>query len=166
MIARPEAATPVRELSAKGLIAIVRDAAAQRSAVWVRVTGKSMNPIVREGDGVLLVSPRANPRPGDVVFLDTTQGPLLHRVVVSTPDAISTRGDSCSTNDPPQRTAACIAQAVAVRRGDHVVALTPRVYVGLGPMARYAAWRVRLFPPIAAVLELAKSFADGDRGRR
>jgi hypothetical protein len=163
-IAPPDVTATARHMSGRSLVELVRGAAAERSALWVRVTGKSMNPIVREGDAVLLVPPFPSPRRGEVVFIDSQTGPLLHRVAAITGGMILTRGDACGTDDPPHPVHSCIAHAAAVRRGGTVIALTPRVYLGLGPLVRYVAWRLRLSAPIASSVRMLRSMVHGQYG--
>jgi hypothetical protein len=144
-----------RVLPPEQLIELVRGVVTSGGALWIHVTGLSMNPIVREGDAVLLERLRRAPQRGDVVLVDAASGPLLHRVRYSDARAVITRGDSTTTDDPPVSPSACLAQAVAVRRGSVTIALTPTLRLGPIPLLWSAAWAVRLRVPAS----IARTFS-------
>jgi hypothetical protein len=139
--------SPARILPPQQLIDLVRGVASAGGALWVQVTGISMNPVIREGDSVLLAGFTRSPRSGDVVFLDIAGTPLLHRVRQVDAGTIVTRGDAARMDDAPAAAAACVAQAVAVRRGSVMVAMTPTLRFGVKALLWFAAWEVRLRVP-------------------
>jgi hypothetical protein len=140
-----------RVLPPHRLTELVRGVVRADGSVWMRVTGISMNPVVREGDAVLLEPLRRAPRRGDVVFVDAASGPLLHRVRHANSREVITRGDAATRDDPSVPPWACLAQAVAVRRGSVTIALTPTLRLGPVALLWSAAWglRLRLPAPIA-----------------
>jgi len=140
-----------RVLPASGLIELVRGVVASGGSLWVRVTGISMNPVLREGDSVLLAPPRRRLRRGDVVFLDFRGRPLLHRVQTNAAGMLVTRGDATCRDDEPVPSDACVAQAVAARRGTTILALTLTLRVGIKPLLWLVAWKIRTgLPPSVA----------------
>ena len=138
---------PTRILSAEGLTEVVRAVVGAGGSLWIRVTGISMNPLVREGDSVLLARLTRPVRRGDVLFLDVEGRPLLHRVRRIASGRIVTRGDSALTDDAPVPAAACVAHALAVRRGPVNIALSPTLRFGAKPLLRLAAWTLRARVP-------------------
>ena len=143
-----ESITPSpRILPADGLIELVRGVVGAGGSVWIRVTGISMNPLLREGDSVLLTALARAPRPGDVLLLAVPGQPLLHRVHRLSGGMIVTRGDAAHTDDLPVPLSASVARALAVRRGSVTVALAPTVRLGIKPLLWLLAWRLRLRMP-------------------
>lgn len=136
-----------RVLPPPDLIDLVRGVVHEGGSLWVQVTGISMNPVVREGDSVLLAAMARPPRRGDVLFLDARGRPLLHRVVRVSPNEIVTRGDSARTDDAPVSPASCVAHALAARRGSVTVALTPTLRFGVKALLWFAAWAIRVRVP-------------------
>lgn len=132
-----------RVLPSETLLDLVRGVVEAGGGVWIRVTGISMNPVLREGDSVLLARLARPPRRGDVLFVDARGTPLLHRVTQRDAHTVVTRGDAARTEDAPVSLVACAAQALAVRRGTALVALTPTLQFGLKALVWYAAWRMR-----------------------
>ena len=142
----PEAPN-ARVIAPGALLDLVRGVVASGGSVWIRVTGISMNPVVREADSVLLTRPRRGPRRGDVVFLDLRGKPVLHRVRVLAPGVLVTRGDAACRDDEPVLPDAYVAQAVAVRRGGVTIALTPTLRFGVMPILWMLAWKFRVRVP-------------------
>jgi hypothetical protein len=58
-----------------------------------------------------------------------------------------TRGDSAQADDAPVPASACVAHAVAVRRGSSTIALTPTLRFGPTALLWSAAWAVRVHLP-------------------
>jgi peptidase S24-like protein len=146
-LAAETARLPARSLPADGLIDLVRTVAGAGGSVWIRVTGISMNPMIREGDSVLLTALAGLPRRGDVVFVDAAGTPLLHRVHRAVNGFVVTRGDAALIDDVPVVPSACVAHAVLVRRGAVTMALAPTARFGLKPLLWLAAWRLRRHVP-------------------
>ena len=140
-----------RVLPPRGLLDLVRGVVQEGGSLWVQVTGISMNPVIRDGDSVLLAGLARGPRRGDVVFLDVGGCPLLHRVTRAESGQIVTRGDAARTDDAPVLPEACVAHALAARRGGVTVALTPTLRFGVKALLWFVAWRIRLHvpPPMA-----------------
>jgi len=143
LLAESSAAPPARILPSRALIELVRGVVNAGGSLWIQVTGISMNPVLREGDSVLLAPFARGPRRGDVLFIDLGDRPLLHRVTRVQPGEIVTRGDAARTDDAPVSPAACVACALAVRRGSITVALTPTLEFGLKGLLWFAAWTIR-----------------------
>ena len=141
-----QAPTRIARVLPESLIEIVRAAVSAGGAIWIRVTGKSMNPLIRHGDRVLLAGLRGAPRRGQVVLLDAGGSPLLHRIVSRDSGSVVTRGDSRRTSDRPHPTSSIVAQALVVRRSGTTICLAPTLAFGLMPLVRAGAWwlRVRL----------------------
>lgn len=146
-LAESSEGTPARVLSPGALLELVRGVVGSGGSIWIRVTGISMNPVLREGDSVLLAAPRRRVRRGDVVFLDVEGTPLLHRVRRHEAGVLVTRGDAACRDDDRVSSDACIAQAVASRRGALTVALTLTLRFGVVPFLRMLAWKVRAGVP-------------------
>jgi hypothetical protein len=142
-LAADTARLAARSLPPDGLIDLVRTVAGAGGSVWIQVTGISMNPMIREGDSVLLTPLARLPQPGDVVFLDAGGTPLLHRVHRVVDGMVVTRGDAALTDDVPVASSACVARAVLMRRGTVIVALAPTVRFGIKPLLWLAAWWLR-----------------------
>jgi hypothetical protein len=70
--------------------------------------------------------------------------PLLHRVVSTSNDEVTTRGDACDAADAPASRSAVVARAVAVARGARITVLAPSLRFGAPALARLAASRARL----------------------
>src|SRR5688500_17309650 len=136
-----------RVLPAQDLIDLVRGVTGAGGSLWVQVTGISMNPMVREGDSVLLAGLTRSPRRGDVVFVDVGGTPLLHRVRELDGGMVLTRGDASLADDAPAPTSACVARALVVRRGSATVALTPTLRFGVKALLWFAAWTIRVRIP-------------------
>jgi hypothetical protein len=85
--------------------------------IWVSTTGTSMYPTLLESDQVLLEA-TADVAIGDIVLLDASGTPLLHRIVRMDGDLITTRGDARLTADATRRRCDVIARAMRARRGE------------------------------------------------
>jgi signal peptidase I len=129
------------------LLDVVRAVVGAGGSLWVRVTGVSMNPMLRDGDSVLLARLARPARRGDVLFVDVGGRPVLHRVRRIDSGLIVTRGDAALTDDPAVPPAACVAHALAVRRGPVTVALSPTFRFGAMPLLWLAAWTIRVRVP-------------------
>ena len=140
---------PARILPPRDLIDLVRGVVGAGGSLWIQVTGISMNPVMQEGDSVLLARLARAPRRGDVLFIDACGRPLLHRVKRIESERIVTRGDAALTDDAPVSPAACVAHALVVRRGPVTVALTPTLRFGVNALLWYAAWEIRVRVPFS-----------------
>jgi hypothetical protein len=99
---------------------VIAECAADFADVRLTVSGRCMEPALREGDVVTLVAPvRRRPRVGDVVLTSSSTGLRLHRLVwAPARGAWRTKADRARTWDPRTREADLIATAVEVRSGD------------------------------------------------
>ena len=136
-----------RTLPADGLIEVVRGVVSTGGSLWMQVTGISMNPLLREGDRVLLTAPTRELRRGDVVLIDAEGSPVLHRVRRLFDGMLVARGDAASTDDPPMPVSRCVARAVAARRGSVTVALVPTFRFGVKALLWFVLWRLRVRVP-------------------
>ena len=136
-----------RSVPPDALIDLVRGVASAGGSVWLQVRGISMNPVIREGDSVLLTALARPPQPGDVLFLDAAGKPLLHRVHRLADGMVVTRGDAALTDDVPVSPSACVARAVVLRRGPVTIALAPTLRFGIKPLLWLAAWQLRIRMP-------------------
>lgn len=150
---------PARVLPADGLLAVARGVTDLGGEVWIRVTGLSMNPLLREGDSVLLSPLTQPPRRGDVLLIDMHGAPLLHRVRRFEGASVVTRGDACQRDDPAAAEASCIGRAIAARRGGSVLVLVPTLRFGVRPLVRYAAWWLRVRIPFPSFGRAAQRFS-------
>jgi hypothetical protein len=141
----------VARVRPEALIEIVRTTVSVGGAIWIRVTGKSMNPIVRHDDRVLITASRGVPRRGAVLLLDAAGTPLLHRVVSHSAGWVITRGDSRKLNDAPHPISSILGRAILVRRGGVAICLAPTLVFGLAPLLRAVAWWFRVRVPLAWV---------------
>jgi hypothetical protein len=150
------AGTPVACVRPEALIEIVRAAVSVGGAAWIRVTGKSMNPIIRHGDRVLIAASRRPPTRGAIMLLDAGGSPLLHRVVRVSGGSVVTKGDSRTVTDKPHLIGSIIGRAVVVRRGSSLVCLAPTLQFGVRPVLLALAWWVRLRLPRAWGIRLPR----------
>lgn len=135
---------PVCEVSGPALLEIARAATGTGGCLWIRVTGKSMNPLIRHGDRVLVAPLRAPARVGQIVLLDSGGAPLLHRIVDIDGGWLITRGDSRRSFDPRLPAAAVLGRVMAVRRGDTVLCVAATFSFGLLPLLRGCVWGLRM----------------------
>jgi peptidase S24-like protein len=138
---------PARVLTPVRLLEVVRGVTEAGGNVWVRVTGISMNPILREGDSVLLGGFARPPQRGDVVLISVAGAPVLHRVVLRDALRVVTRGDAARADDLPVPHSACVGHALLARRESYLVALTPTLRFGVRPFLWFLAWRLRARVP-------------------
>ena len=94
--------------------------------IWINAAGASMHPAIVGGSRVLL-SFSAVPRLGDVVLFERDGRAILHRIVWRRGGTIVTRGDGCSSPEPPMAVTDIRAVALAVDDGR---AVHPLVWAG------------------------------------
>jgi hypothetical protein len=146
-----EAPAQVARVGPEALIEIVRATVSVGGSIWIRVTGKSMNPIIRHGDRVLITRWRGRARRGAVVLLDAAGAPLLHRVVSHGAGSVITKGDGRTMNDEPHPVTSILGHAVVVRREGVTICLAPTLTFGTAPLLRAVAWWFRTRVPEAWV---------------
>jgi hypothetical protein len=146
-------------VEARTLVEIARVVLEEKGSFWLRITGSSMSPLLRESDSVLLIGGETA-QVGDVVFVDAGGLPILHRLVACADHVIQTKGDACAAVDPDVPTGAVLARAILARRGDTLIALIPTARFGLRPFARYLFWLV-----YRQLRELRRTLGPYARGR-
>lgn len=90
--------------------------------LWINAAGESMQPTIAGGSRVLL-SFSARPRLGDVILFEREGRAILHRIVWRKGRTVVTRGDACTSPEPPMVLAEVRAVALAVDDGREVEAL-------------------------------------------
>ncbi len=155
------APTRVARVRPEALVEIVRATVSIGGAIWIRVTGKSMNPIIRHGDRVFVTALRGMPRRGMVLLLDANGTPLLHRVASYRVGWVVTKGDSRTMNDEPHAVTAILGRAVVVRRGRATICLAPTLAFGFAPLVRGVAWWLRTRVPNTWFVQLRQVRAHG-----
>lgn len=110
---------------------------------WIRATGGSMWPTIRDGDEVLVTAPIGDPRIGQVVLVEASARLVLHRVARAA-GRLTTIGDASEQEDGPLRPGAIVATAIAARREGRTIALAPTLRFGPAAVARWAAYAIRL----------------------
>jgi SOS-response transcriptional repressor LexA len=134
--------------------AVIRDILDRGAAVRIRVTGRSMRPILCPGD-IVVVRPADEVARGDIVAVLDTHGRLIvHRITKIDGDTIVTQGDAVHLEDPPAARSAVIGRVEERMRDSgstdfrsrrwqfagRSIAMTRRVGVDrlvLGPMRRF-----------------------------
>lgn len=102
--------------------AALRDCLADFPAVRFTVTGRCMDPVIRDGDRVVLAAPsRHPPRFGDIVLVRQEDGLRLHRLVwcpslAGPRRSWRTRADRGDRLDPPFSSGDLLGSVVAVER--------------------------------------------------
>lgn len=132
-----EAGPPTHRVAGASDMPRIREVVAAGGEIWLPVSGRSMTPTIGVGDSVLLARPTRGPRAGDIVLSSGPTLPMLHRVAAVDGATVVTVGDACDGPDAPVGHDAIVAQAVAVRRGSVVAALTPTLRFGVGPLVRF-----------------------------
>jgi hypothetical protein len=151
-----EAPARVARVRPEVLLEVVRAAVGVDGAIWLRVTGKSMNPIIRHGDRVLIVACPSVPARGAVVLMDAGGVPLLHRIVSHRGGSVITRGDNRSVADQPRPATSIVGRALVVRRDGTAVCLAPTLAFGVAPLLRAVAWWLRMRLPGAWAVRLGR----------
>jgi len=103
---------------------------------YVSVTGRSMYPIIREGDQVLVSLGCAGIRRGDVIVFRLEGVLIAHRVLsIGRTDAgyrLVTKGDNVPYFDDPLSDNQIVGRVLAVKRGDRHVRFDTLVWQVLG----------------------------------
>jgi hypothetical protein len=128
------------------LLVVARAVVSRGGLLRCRVHGYSMRPIIADGDEVVL-GPLGSrePRVGEVILVDTSRGPKLHRIIERGQDAdgawLRVRGDTQLGAGETVRLDAIYARVVNVERP---LLKTLAVYA-----AEYVRWLPRWLPEIA-----------------
>ncbi len=101
--------------------ALIESLVREGVTVRIRVTGRSMEPAIRNGD-VLVIGPAASPlRWGDVALCRRADGSgacFVHRIVWWRGGHVRTKGDALRSVDPPVRADEVIGVVQSVERGN------------------------------------------------
>jgi hypothetical protein len=102
--------------------ALLRASLGAFEEVRFRVTGACMQPALLDGETVRVTGAALRvPRFGDVVLVDSREGPRLHRLVFSWAGRMRTRGDASFGFDGPRRSADAFGTVLGVERGPALV---------------------------------------------
>jgi len=100
--------------------ALIESLMREGAAVRIRVTGRSMEPTIRDGDILVIVPASGSIRWGDVALCrrgDASGECFIHRIVWRGSDCVRTKGDALRGLDPPVRTDGVIGVVQSVERG-------------------------------------------------
>lgn len=97
--------------------------------VGLRVSGKSMYPLVRQGDSIRLEKCTAGALAiGDVITFKKDDNYFTHRLIWTTKWAdgirLITKGDNEITTDPPVPPASVLGKVASIQRGNRTLRLT------------------------------------------
>jgi hypothetical protein len=97
--------------------ALLQDRQAVNDALRLMVNGRSMAPLLRPGD-VLVVQPgkAGDLLPGQIVVLQDADGFLTHRLIAIGSDTFVTKGDAMPCFDPPAPFSALVGWVQSVER--------------------------------------------------
>jgi signal peptidase I len=103
---------------------------------YLPVEGRSMLPLLREGDRVLIAHSRSI-RVGDIVVLQSMDELVTHRVLEirntnSGERVLLTKGDHVSSMDPPVPETKILGRVVAIRRGPKRMCLDTPAQFSIG----------------------------------
>ncbi len=94
---------------------------------WIPITGRSMLPLLREGDQVLVAHGNAGVRRGDIVVFRREEKLIAHRVVrisgSSAAPMFVTKGDHVSQCDAPLHVHEMIGRVLTIKRGHRHLSL-------------------------------------------
>lgn len=125
---------------------------------WLPITGRSMHPLLQEGDHVLVVHGHANVRRGDIAVFQQGGKLIAHRVIGISGSGMAarfvTKGDHTLHFDPPVDPDRMVGRVVAVKRGDRLRSLhTPAwrimgwlIAISTAPWQAVDGW-IRLLKP-------------------
>ncbi|MEW6323777.1 MAG: signal peptidase I [Nitrospirota bacterium] len=96
--------------------------------VWLTVEGRSMSPVLRSGDAVMIRCCTADAvKPGDVITVADPAGLCTHRLIMITHEGgkrlLWTKGDACAHWDDPIDSEALLGKGVAMLRGGRHLSL-------------------------------------------
>lgn len=91
---------------------------------YLPIRGRSMLPLLREGDDVLVAHTR-DLYPGEIAVFQQPGGLVAHRVLavftVGGEQILRTKGDNTLGVDPPARSNQIVGRAVNIRRGGRII---------------------------------------------
>ena len=112
----------------------------------IPITGRSMRPLIRDGDLVLVAHGHADVRQGDVVVFRREGKLVAHRVLrvygAGTGKRFLTKGDNAPQFDPLLGAEEIVGRVLAVRRGDRQMSLDTTAWRSVGRFVAVAtlAW--------------------------
>lgn len=99
---------------------------------YIPITGRSMLPLIRNGDQVLVAHGCAGIRRGDVIVFRHDGKLIAHRVLhISKNDAghtFLTKGDNVLQFDPPLRANEIVGRVLAIKRGEQQLSLDTTIW--------------------------------------
>ena len=111
---------PIRVIPTEEYFSLVRRQLAENGHAYVRVTGSSMRPLLRDRESIVIVEDvkRVPPQKGDVVLYRAGGGYVLHRVMRADAGDFLIRGDNTLTYERVPK-ADVIATMTGYYRGPH-----------------------------------------------
>ena len=119
-----------------------------RGQHWLSITGRSMFPVLREGDSILVAHGCTDVHRGDVIVFRHQGGLTAHRVIcISGSDdypTFITKGDNAARCDPPVDTNDIVGRVLAVKQGARCLPLDTPIWRMMGWLiaVNACAWRV------------------------
>ena len=103
---------------------LLQEALARGFRARIAVRGRSMRPLLRDGDEIELVARRGLPEPGQILLVRRDEGTwVLHRVTRSDGCGFFLRGDAQLIEEGPFAEEQVVAVAVAAVRGGRAFSL-------------------------------------------
>lgn len=102
---------------------------------YIPITGRSMLPLIRNGDQVLVAHGSGDISRGDVVVFRQEGGLVAHRVLRvlgDTEPAFLTKGDNTSRADSPVEAKAVIGRVLAIKRGGRELRIDTTLWLAVG----------------------------------
>ncbi|MCM8783791.1 MAG: signal peptidase I [Candidatus Omnitrophica bacterium] len=129
-------------------------------SIWAETTGKSMEPVIREGDFVKIIPVKVEEiKRGEIVTFsrDTPKILTAHRLLSKEKDNFITCGDNfIFSQDPPLEKEDILGKVVAVRRNNRKRNLDKGFWYLYGKVITYL--RIYGFPLLILFLSLYKFF--------
>lgn len=99
---------------------------------YIPITGRSMFPIIRNGDHVLMAHGCAGIRRGDVIVFRRDGKLIAHRVLRISENeggyTFLTKGDNVLQFDPPLRANEIVGRVLAVKRGEQQISFDTAIW--------------------------------------
>jgi len=107
----------------------------------VTVVGRSMSPLLRPGDHVVLEPVAVHQlRRGDIITVWRGNALLTHRVINVEPHRWQTKGDHCRTADPPMSAMSIVGRVAAIERAKYHIDLRCRRWQIIGFVVGWLGW--------------------------
>lgn len=111
----------------------------------VPIIGRSMLPLLRPGDYVLITHGWQGVKRGDIVLFHHQETLAVHRVIHIKPGPIFiTKGDNVTHDDPPLKASEILGRVVQIKRGDRLFSVDNRAWrlIGWLMVMMTLAWRL------------------------